>query len=50
MARTTCGGNSLGYGSLWYDSRLRMIGEFAMLFAVGIEVVFQRQDISNSVF
>ncbi|MBC7837875.1 MAG: methane monooxygenase/ammonia monooxygenase subunit C, partial [Nitrospiraceae bacterium] len=42
---TTWGGGSdkSGYDmSLWYDSRPLKIGWFAMLGAVGAEVVFQR--------
>ena len=42
---TTWGGGSdkSGYDmSLWYDSRPLKIGWFAMLAAVGSEVVFQR--------
>ena len=40
---TTIGGSDLGYDmSLWYDSRPLKIGWFAMLAAVGAEVVFQR--------
>lgn len=45
MASTTFGGNSPGYDmSRWYDSRPHKIGRFAMLYAVGAEVVFQRHD------
>ena len=40
---TTVGGSDKGYDmSLWYDSRPLKIGWFAMLAAVGSEVVFQR--------
>ena len=40
---TTWGGSDRGYDmSLWYDSRPLKIGWFAMLAAVGSEVVFQR--------
>ena len=40
---TTLGESDLGYDmSLWYDSRPLKIGWFAMLAAVGSEVVFQR--------
>ena len=40
---TTSEGATKGYDmSLWYDSRLFKIGWFAMLAAVGSEVVFQR--------
>ena len=40
---TTWGGVDRGYDmSLWYDSRPLKIGWFAMLAAVGAEVVFQR--------
>ncbi|MBK5280937.1 MAG: hypothetical protein JJE16_02490, partial [Nitrospiraceae bacterium] len=43
MASTTFGGSDRGYDmSLWYDSRPLKIGWFAMLAAVGAEVVFQR--------
>ena len=44
MASTsTWGGSDRGYDmSLWYDSRPLKIGWFAMLAAVGAEVVFQR--------
>ena len=45
MASTTTwgGGSDKGYDmSLWYDSRPLKIGWFAMLAAVGSEVVFQR--------
>ena len=43
MASTTFGGSDRGYDmSLWYDSRPLKIGWFAMLAAVGSEVVFQR--------
>jgi hypothetical protein len=40
---TTFGGSDRGYDmSLWYDSKPLKIGWFAMLAAVGSEVVFQR--------
>jgi len=40
MASTTYGGSDKGYDmSLWYDSRPLKIGWFAILFAVGAEVV-----------
>jgi hypothetical protein len=40
---TTFGGSDRGYDmSLWYNSMPLKIGWFAMLFAVGSEVVFQR--------
>ena len=45
MAATTTfeGSDKSGYDmSLWYDSRPLKIGWFAMLGAVGTEVVFQR--------
>src|SRR5438445_1817540 len=42
MATTSVGADQ-GYDmSLWYDSRPLKIGWFAMLFAVGAEVVYQR--------
>ncbi len=45
MARTTFGGSDRGYDmSHWYDSRPLKIGRFAMLFAVGAEVVSQRHE------
>ncbi|NWF71709.1 MAG: methane monooxygenase/ammonia monooxygenase subunit C, partial [Nitrospirae bacterium] len=43
MASTTFGGSDKGYDmSLWYDSKIFKVSWFAMLFAVGAEVVFQR--------
>ena len=43
MAITTFGGSDRGYDmSLWYDSKYFKFGWFAMLFAVGAEVVYQR--------
>ncbi len=40
---TTLGGSDRGYDmSLWYDSKIFKVSWFAMLAAVGAEVVFQR--------
>jgi methane/ammonia monooxygenase subunit C len=43
MASTTFGGSDRGYDmSLWYDSKVFKVSWFAMLAAVGAEVIFQR--------
>ena len=43
MASTTFGSSDRGYDmSLWYDSKIFKVSWFAMLAAVGSEVIFQR--------